>query len=104
MILNCLRIVIDFLNFTGPKKVENSAGSGAEAATVDPKSSEAKGRRESRLDGPYWTNNKILDLTHSDHTRRMSPRVKTPKRCTMCNECGGEKISEVQKKLNFTQE
>ena len=92
-----------------PKMVEDTHGYGVEAASVAPKSNEAKARRESSLNGPYWTKKKILDLPPSDDNRRMSPRVKTPKKCTMCDDCGGRENSEVEKKkktvkkLNFTQ-
>ena len=91
-----------------PKMVEDTHGYGVEAS-VAAKSDEAKARRESSLNGPYWTKTKILDLPPSDDNRRMSPRVKTPKKCTMCDDCGGRENSEVEKKkktvkkLNFTQ-
>ena len=51
-----------------PKMVEDTHGYGVEAS-VAPKSN-----------GPYWTKKKILDLPPSDDNRRMSPRVKTPKK------------------------
>ena len=56
-----------------PKMVEDTHGYRVEAS-VAPKSNEAKARRESSLNGPYWTKKKILDLPPSDDNRRMSPR------------------------------
>ena len=94
-----------------PKMVENTHGHGygVVAASLAPKSNEAKARLGSSLNGPYWTKKKILDLPPNDDNWRMSPSVKTPKKCTMCEDCGGRENSEVEKKkrtvkkLNFTQ-